>query len=120
MGQGDIGGNGSVTWTFVHHAAGGGIAALAHSPAAGPPGNNEVKVAGNRASAKDPINFANIGTRPGLVPGNFRVTLTTYTLDPRGMIAGSATAVYQVPAVDRSGGKNPVTPVNPIEIKIEW
>lgn len=119
MGQGDVGGNGSVQWTFVHHNKAGGTRPF-RCVATGNPVDDEVRAGGNRAASTDPISFADIGTRKGLEAGKFKATLTTYTFNAAGVITGSSTAVYHVPAVDRTGGKNPVTSANPIEIKVEW
>lgn len=121
MGQGDVGGNGSVQWTFVHHDAGGAIAPLNHSGVMGPPGNNEVKVAGNRAVAKDPIEFIDIGSRPGLVPGHFKITVTfASNADARAAIPSAPVGnslVLFVPAIDRTIAANKG---RPIEVRVEW
>lgn len=127
MGQGDIGGNGSVQWTFVHHGAGPGGGARPFSCAAAPPaGTDRVDVGGNRATSTDPILFTDIGKpRAGaqdLVRGNFKVTFhygspadATAAL-ANAWVAGTSVVLY-VPAVDRTGGANANRPT---EIIIEW
>lgn len=128
MGDGGIGGNGSVEWTFVHHGSNGSLRNLIHKPGGGKPGDDEVKVDGNRATAKDAIPFADIGMpRPGaqdLVPGNFKVTL--HYASPSDAAAALASAwvagtsvVLYVPAVNREGKDNP-NKDRPKEIHIEW
>jgi hypothetical protein len=102
MGEGHVGGNGSVKWTFEHHENGARKNIRARN--GGQPGPHEVSDEGGNAQGYDPISFSEIGRRHGVV-GYFKVTL-----------AGHPNPFY-VSAVDRSGGKGSDVPP---EIKIEW
>ena len=127
MGSGEVGGGGSVRWTFVHHKTDGtgDPNNLDHSPGGGEPGNDKVKVNNKRAIGKDSIDFSLIGApRPGaqdLVPGYFKVSLCYASANEataalgNAWVAGSC-VVLHVPAVDRSGPG----PFRPKEIVIEW
>ena len=89
MGNGQVGGNGSVEWTFVHHDAltgspvvlhHTGIAKAANKGAANtnidPNNGVELIDQDKKVRGKDPIDFVDIGGRPGLTPGHFVVTLS--------------------------------------------
>jgi hypothetical protein len=127
MGQGEVGGNGSVQWTFKHHNPDGTIRDIRHEgPPPLPSNTDDVKVlgvaGGRRAEATDPIDFADIGGRAGLVPGNFKVTLC-YASHNDAVAAkeaitliGNSLVVY-VPAVDR---RVPANAGRPKEVKVEW
>jgi hypothetical protein len=103
MGDGHVGGNGSVKWLFTHHNSA-GVKQPIRARNGGQPGNHEVSDRNGDAEGYDPLPHAEIGTRIGR-PGFFRVTL-----------AGHPQPFF-VQAVDRTGGKNENVPM---EIKIEW
>lgn len=110
MGYGEVGGNGSVKWKFVHGDAsgGGGKPKKLKCKNAGSPAADEVTV-DYFAHGHDPIPFADIGTGidskgDQMQPGFFRVTLTGH-------------GTFDVQAVDRTGGQNANIPM---EIIIEW
>ena len=102
MGDGHVGGNGSVKWSFEHHENGNkkNIKAVNGTT----PGPHEVSDKGGSAEGYDPIGIDDIGKRHGVV-GYFKVTL-----------AGHPNPFY-VKAIDREGGKNGDVPM---EIRIEW
>lgn len=103
MGEGNVGGNGSVKWNVRHHNRA-GVKQPIRAKNGGPPADNEVSDDGGDAQGYDPIPHADIGVRIGR-PGFFKVTL-----------AGQPQPFF-VQAVDRTGGKNENVPM---EIKIEW
>jgi hypothetical protein len=103
MGEGNVGGNGSVKWSFRHHNSG-GVKQPIKARNGGPPAQHEVSDEGGDAQGYDPLAHADIGARHGR-PGYFKVTL-----------AGQSQPIY-VQAVDRTNGKNANVPM---EIKIEW
>lgn len=131
MGQGEVGGNGSVLWKFVHHDDAGKAKDLAHLAGAGEPGDDQVRVgppAGpgilpHRATGKDPIPFGEIGARHG-VPGHFRLALQYPTPEAAAAAKAAATVlgnslVLFVRAIDRSGAGN-LNANLPKEIRIDW
>ena len=103
MGEGNVGGNGSVKWTFRHHNNA-GVKQAIRARNGGPAGPNEVTDQGGDAEGYDPLAYADVGKTHGR-PGFFKVTW-----------AGQPDPIY-VQAVDRTGGKNANVPM---EIKIEW
>ena len=103
MGDGHVGGNGSVKWSFRHHDRA-GVKQPIRAKNGGAPGGHEVSDQGGDAVGHDPLPHADIGVRHGR-PGFFKVTL-----------AGQPAPIF-VQAVDRTGGKNENVPM---EIKIEW
>ena len=103
MGDGHVGGNGSVKWLFTHHNRA-GVKQAIRARNGGPPGDHEVTDQNGDAEGYDPLPHGDIGVRIGR-PGFFKVTL-----------AGQPQPFF-VQAVDRTGGKNQDVP---IEIKIEW
>ena len=118
MGNGQVGGNGSVEWTFVHHRAIDGLPS--------PIPQNGVVFENNRrrVRGRDPIDFRDIGGRPGLVPGSFVVTLTFASFDEaenakKAMSRQGSSLVIVVPAVDRTNN-NPQNQNRPKEIRIDW
>src|SRR5437867_3378376 len=137
MGNGQVGGNGSVEWTFVHHDALTGSPVVLHhtgiANAANKTGantnidpNNGVELIDQdkKVRGKDPIDFVDIGGRPGLTPGHFVVTLSFADSDEAdramaGIVRRGSSLVILVPAVDRSGQGNP-NQGRPKEIRIDW
>jgi hypothetical protein len=130
MGNGQIGGNGSVEWTFVHHNALTGAPEVLHHRIPKKGGNNtrdngvELIEDDRKVRGRDPIGFPDIGGRPGLVPGSFVVTLTFGSFDEAEQAKGNITQegsslVIIVPAVDRSD-KNGQNQSRPKEIRIDW
>ena len=103
MGFGDVGGNGSVKWSFVHHDRPKGDPKQLAWRHTGPPNADEVTVHNKKVEGLDPIPYAEIGQSHER-PGYFKVTL-------RGV------GTYYVQAVDRSAGQNAEVPM---EIRIEW
>ena len=118
MGTGQIGGNGSVEWKFVHHRAADGR--LEEIPRKAVVFKKKKKL----VRGHDPIEFRDIGGRPGLVPGNFVVTLTFASFEEaenakKGITQQGTSLVIVVPAVDRSNN-NPQNQARPTEIRIDW
>ncbi len=120
MGNGQIGGNGSVEWVFTHHDEFGTIVPLTLGN-----GVNRVQVVSGKARCKDPIRVAAIGTRPGFnSAGFFIVTLTYASATDRDRALTSAktpgsSLVIEVPAVDR-GAAFPQNLSRPTEIRVDW
>ena len=128
MGNGQIGGNGSVEWIFVHHDPDGLPVGLTLGPGVGGNDNNHVVLRNTNKQARglDPIAASTIGTTRGLNnAGRFRVTLTFPDISTRddalawttsqGKVGNSL--VLTVPAIDRSLAANVGLPV---EIRIDW
>jgi len=124
MGNGQIGGNSSLEWIFVHHDADGNPRNLnvGTDVVIQGTGDREGTV---RVKGLDPISFADIGGRPGLIPGHFVVTLSFATADEadramKAMVQRASTLVILVPAVDRTNDTNPENRGRPKEIRIDW
>ena len=119
MGSGEVGGNGSVKWTMVHHKEDGTVKPLHHKNGNVDPDDNGV-TAHSKAEGKDDIPFDQIGKRPG-APGQFKVTLRyANTADAAAakaaaQVVGNLLVLY-VQAIDRPGGL-----INePKEIRLDW
>jgi hypothetical protein len=127
MGSGEVGGGGSVKWTFVHHDDQGNQKDIGHVPGVGNPGLNQVKtgpgVAGgkDRVAGNDSIPFPEIGVRHGN-QGHFMVSLRYPTAEAAQTAKATAAVlgtslVLLVRAVDRTGALNPNVPM---EVKVDW
>jgi hypothetical protein len=130
MGNGQIGGNGSVEWIFVHHNALTGLPEDLHQRTTAKGGDNSrdngIELIDNdkRVRGHDPIEFVDIGGRPGLTPGHFVVTLSFASSDEAdnalaSIVRRGDSLVILVPAVNRdahnSGNKGRAK-----EIRIDW
>ena len=97
MGQGGIGGNGSVQWSIRHTA--------------GPGGHGQGSSAGGDGT--DAVRLDQMRRRPGTNDASFLVTLRNAT-------PGQQPGTYEVPVVDRGPNAPPANANAPLEIKIDW
>jgi hypothetical protein len=126
MGNGQVGGNGSVHWEIVHEDDAGKPRNLsAKQGQGGHPGKADDVNVLDRARGKDGIELVNVGKRKGH-RGRFRVRLRFETIaDAQNAAAGAQNVMFEdgmfvlvldVPVIDRDDPGDPP----PFEVRIDW
>lgn len=126
MGNGQVGGNGSVHWEVVHEDGTGNPKNLtAKQGQGGHPGTADDVNVKDRARGRDGIAVSDVGKRKGH-RGKFRVRLRFESItDAQSAAAGAQNVmledgmfvlVLDVPVIERANANEPP----PYEVKIDW